>query len=150
MTLIKFYNPVQTTYQNEDGSNAFEQLTRNFLPESVFSGSKKNLPYANITENDDAYNIEMALPGVNKKDIKIDHDDGYLTVKVESEKNKGDVQSNYAIREFDYDHASRTFRIGRKIEINKIKASYNNGLLVLVLPKKEEFVHKPARSITVE
>ena len=150
MTLLKFYEPVQTSFHHENDSDAFENLSRYFMPEMHPYGNSKRLPSTNIAEDDQGYRIEMALPGVDKKDIRIDHDNGSLTISVESPEQKEEAQQAYTVREFDYAGTSRTFRIGRRVDGEKIKASYKQGLLVLTLPKREEFIPKPAKSIAIE
>ena len=150
MKLIKFYDPVQTSFHCENGFDTFESLSRHFSPEESHFSSRRTLPRTNISEDDQAYRIEMALPGVDKKDIKIDHDNGVLKVRVDAHTKKDEAQLPYAVREFNYADASRTFRIGDKVDAGRISASYKQGLLVLLLPKKDEFIPKPARSISVE
>lgn len=150
MKLIKFYNPAQTSFHCDNGFDAFESLSRHFIPEDNTFSSWRAHPRTNISEDDQSFRIEMALPGVDKKDIKIDHDNGVLTVRVDVNKKKEEAQPHYAVREFNYADASRTFRIGDKVDAGRITASYKQGLLVLLLPKREEFVPKPARSISVE
>jgi len=154
--MLKFYEPVQTFFHHENGLDHFERLTRHFLPEvNTYASSRTHLQ-TNIKEDDNSYRIEMALPGVEKKNIRIEHENGYLTVRVDphekadsQEKNEEELP-HYDVREFDYHGASRTFRTGNRVDGDKITASYNQGLLVLRLPKKEEFVPRPARSISVE
>lgn len=150
MTLLKFYDPVQTSYQHENGLDAFENLSRHFLSEESPFGTRRTLPRTNIIEDDNGYRIEMALPGIDKKDIRIDHDNGSLTVSVDTQEEKNEEGTRYASREFDYAGATRTFRIGKRVDGDKITANYNQGLLVMFLPIKEEFIPKPARSISVK
>jgi HSP20 family protein len=110
-----------------------------------YSGS---IPASNITESDKDYRIEVALPGVDKENINIKHENGFLTVQVERSGNeKGEV---FTRQEFDYSGTSRSYRIGDKIDTENIAARYENGLLILHLPKKEAYVSKPVKSIAIE
>jgi HSP20 family protein len=85
---------------------------------------------------------------VDKKDIRVEHEKGILTIRLEkSEENKDN--EGYTRKEFDFSGASRTFRTGEKIDTENISARYENGVLTVQLPKKEAFV-KPAKLIPVE
>jgi HSP20 family protein len=149
MTTIRFYNPVQSAYRDEYSNNAYEQLLRHIQAGGPCGCNRESVPASNISETDKEYLIEMAMPGVDKKNISIHHDNGNLTVRAEKQ---GETESSelYTRQEFDYSGTSRTFRIGNRIDTENIAAKYENGLLILHLPKKEAFVNKPARSIAVE
>jgi HSP20 family protein len=89
----------------------------------------------------------MALPGVDKKNIRVEHEKGILTIRIEKSEDK--EKEGYTRKEFDFAGASRTFKTGEKIDTDNISARYENGVLTVQLPKKEAFV-KPARMIEVE
>jgi HSP20 family protein len=137
MSFIRFYNP-DLFNRDENSDEAYEKLVQRFNP----------VPASNILETESAFQIEMALPGVDKKDIRVEHEKGILTIRLEKpEENK--ENDGYTRKEFDYRGASRTFRTGEKIDTENISARYENGVLTVQLPKKEAFV-KPARMISVE
>ena len=96
-----------------------------------------------IIEHDDEYVIEAELPGFEKKDINIDIDGDYLTIKAEtkSEKEEKQCKGNYICRERRYGSFSRTFDISN-INHEKISAEHNNGVLKITLPKLEEVKSK--------
>jgi HSP20 family protein len=134
--------------KDEQSNAAYDNWTKRFND----CNCNNSIPSANITESDKFYRIEMALPGVDKNRIEIKHENQVLTVSVNNEENKEEnkEQNQYQHREYDYRAASRTFKTGDKIDADHITAQYENGILTLILPKKEEFVKRPAQTIAVQ
>ena len=89
-----------------------------------------------IYEKDGNYCIEMDLPGYDKKDIDINFDNKYLTITVSKEEEEKDEEKNYIRRERSYGSYKRQFFLG-DINEEEIKAEFNNGILKVVVPKKE-------------
>lgn len=149
MAYIRFYSPYYSANRDENSSEAYNQLMRHFNSENNCGCNSQRVPAANISETDQEYLIEMAMPGVDKKDIEMRHENGYLHISV----NKQDEQINdekFNLKEFDYSGASRVFKTGNKVDSDKISARYENGILYVSLAKKEAYVKKPAQSIVVE
>ena len=145
MAFIRFYNP-DLCNRDENSNEAYENLIQRF--NHGFGLNHNDAPAANIMETETGFQIEMALPGVDKKDIRVEHDKGILTIRIEkSGENK--EKEGYTRKEFDFSGASRTFRTGEKIDAENISARYENGVLTVQLPKKEAFL-KPAKMISVE
>ncbi len=92
-------------------------------------------PATNIMESDDAFIIDIATPGISKEDIKINLDKDVLTVSYENGK---EDNANYTLREFANHSFCRSFSIPETIDAEMINAKFNNGILNVVLPKKEE------------
>ncbi len=92
-----------------------------------------------VKEAENHYQIEIELPGYNKEDIHADLKDGYLTISAErkEEKEKKDDKGNYIRRERRYGNCSRSFYVGKEITENDIKANFKNGILTLLVAKKE-------------
>ncbi len=92
-----------------------------------------------VKEAENQYQIEMELPGYNKEDIHADLKDGYLTISAEhiENKDKKDHKGNYIRRERRYGNCSRSFFVGKDITEEDIKANFKNGILTLIVPKKE-------------
>ena len=92
-----------------------------------------------IYEKDGDYHIEMDVPGFKKEEISIDVKDGYLTIKAEknNEENESDEDKNYIRRERSYSKYERSFYLG-DLDQDKIDAEYTNGMLKIVVPKKEQ------------
>ncbi|WP_299577117.1 Hsp20/alpha crystallin family protein [uncultured Sunxiuqinia sp.] len=116
-----------------------------------FSNTNTTLPSVNIKEDDNGFEVEMAAPGFEKNDFKIDLDNSMLTIssekKVDSETKKG---QQFTQREFSYQSFSRSFTLPQSAESDKITASYANGILKISIPKKEEAKPKPARNIEIK
>jgi HSP20 family protein len=98
-------------------------------------------PATNVTENKEAYLIEMAAPGFNKEDFKLSMEKFVLTVSTEVEKEQKNAENEepqYRMREFGRRNFSRSFSLPETIDQDSIKAEYLNGILSVTIPKKEE------------
>ena len=93
-------------------------------------------PSVNIVENTKDFKIELAAPGLEKKDFKIEVDKDVLTISVEKEKEKSEGKKNYTRKEYSYNAFSRSFNVPENSVPDKINAEYNNGILTLSLPKR--------------
>lgn len=113
------------------------------------------LPKVNIREAKDAYYVDMAVPGMKKTDFHIDLDNKVLSIsndvveKNKEESGKNEEEGNYTRREFGYASFKRSFSLPETIKEENIKASYSDGILSIHLPKKEESIQKPPRSIKI-
>ena len=107
------------------------------------------LPAVNVLDNDEEYIVEMAVPGLKKSDFDINLDNQMLTISAELDETRERVSENYTRREFGYSSFKRTFSLPETVEIDKIEAKYNEGLLKVVLPKRDEAKKKPLRQIKV-
>ena len=115
---------------------------------SNYSSTNTSLPAVNIKESDDEFMIEVATPGMKKEDFSINYDNGRLTIS--SEKEEENVDENYNRREFSYQSFCRSFKVvDNVIDNQKIKAKYEDGILYINLPKREEIKPKPAKQITI-
>jgi len=108
-----------------------------------------NVPAANIKENKNEFVIELAAPGMSKKDLHIDVKDGALTISAEKKEETKKEEENYTRQEFNYQSFRRSFSLPDTVIADDIKAKYDDGVLRLTLPKKEEAKQKPAKSIQV-
>lgn len=100
--------------------------------------------YANVEETPEGYKISLAAPGYQKSEIEISLDKFKLTVKGSKQKN---TDIKYTTKEFDFSSFERAFYLPENIEIDKIEAKSENGILSIFIPKAEE---KPAINITVK
>ncbi len=118
---------------------------------SNFSSTNTTLPAVNIRENEDQYLIEVAAPGMKKGDFQVKLDNNQLTISSERKtQEEKPADGNYFRREFSYQSFKRTFTISeQEIEGDKISATYNDGILSVLLPKREEVKPKPAREIKI-
>lgn len=110
-----------------------------------FMGKTLTIPAVNITDNKDDFSVSLAVPGMKKDDFKIDVDGNMLTISCETEENKEEKEPKYTRKEYNYSSFSRSFTIPDEVDREKIDARYENGVLKLSLPKKEE-VKKVAAS----
>lgn len=96
------------------------------------------VPAVNVAETSDAYIIELAAPGLDKSDFKINVDGEVLTISGEKSAEKSSEHKKYNKREYSYTSFSRSFTLPESIDHSKIHASYQDGVLSLEIGKKEE------------
>lgn len=132
----------------------FDSLLNNFMGGDFFMNQSglycgnQSLPAVNIIENDDQYLIELSAAGLKKEDFNIEFNNGKLTVSAKEANSKKEV--TYKQREFNYAGFSRTFIVPKqKVEDGNISATYENGVLSVMLPKREEVKPKPARNVEI-
>jgi|SRR5690554_1144450 len=117
---------------------------------SNFSGPNSTLPAVNVHETDDDYILEVAAPGMSKKDFKINYQNNTLTISSEKQEEKEDKNNNYSRKEFSYQSFQRSFTVpGNVVDSEKISATYADGILNVKIPKREEVKPKPAREIKI-
>lgn len=138
--------------------NRFPDLFNRFMDNDLFDWSSKHfsntnttIPAVNIREDHDGYEVEMAAPGLEKKDFKVELNDQVLTIssvkQFENETNEG---QRFTSREFSYQSFSRSFTLPNTVEQDNIKAQYEDGLLRIRIPKKEEAKAKPPKQIAIQ
>ncbi len=108
-----------------------------FIP-SVDRFSRSNQMKCDIYEKDGKYNIEMDIPGYDKKDISIEVDKDVLTVTASKEKEENDESKNYIRRERFCGTFSRSFNLGSDVDLENIDAEFVKGMLKITIPKTEE------------
>jgi len=138
-------------------SSAMPSLVDRFLDGEMFDWSNRNfsitnttLPSVNIKDNEEAFKVEVAAPGFEKGDFKIELNRNLLTIssekKTENETKEGEV---FTKREFSYQSFTRSFTLPEIANGEAIKANYENGILTVEIPKREEAKPKPARMIEI-
>lgn len=120
----------------------------------LFNGGEEeefNLtPAMNVKEMDKDIQVEMAAPGLAKEDFKITLDDGILTISAEKEQKEEEKREGYMRKEFSYNSFSRSVRLPENVDENKdVQAKYENGVLKLMLHKKEGMETKKPKTIKV-
>ncbi|MFN5422320.1 MAG: Hsp20/alpha crystallin family protein [bacterium] len=108
-----------------------------------------HMPAVNVKETDDNYIISMAAPGLEKKDFKIDVNGTLMTISAERDQKTEEKDESYSKREYSYSSFSRSFTLPDDSVTDKIDATYVNGELKLVIPKKEEAKKTPHQKISV-
>jgi HSP20 family protein len=96
------------------------------------------VPAVNITENKDDYSVSLAVPGMKKDDFKIDVDGNMLTISCEKGESKEEKDKKFTRKEYNYSSFSRSFTLPDEVNKEKIDAKYEDGVLKLSLPRKEE------------
>jgi len=109
-----------------------------------------NIPAVNIAEKKERFEISLAAPGMKKDDFNIDVDGNVLTISAETKEEKEEKEERYTRKEFSYSSFSRTFTLPEGVNKDKIDASYENGLLLLTLPKTEEAKKAASKHISVK
>jgi HSP20 family protein len=115
-----------------------------------FSSTNTTLPAVNVRETENEYELEVAAPGMKKDNFKINLDKDQLTISSEWKGEKKEKDGDYTRKEFSYQSFQRSFTIPEHlVDGEKISAKYNDGILRVILPKKEEAKPKPAREIKI-
>lgn len=144
MSLVRFSNAYPTLFDRFFDNDLFDWSNRNF------SSTNTTLPSVNIKETNDDFEVEVAAPGFSKTDFKIELNHDVLTVSSDKEiENETKDGQQFTRREFSYQSFSRSFTLPNSADSDKIKALYENGILKIVIPKKEEAKPKPARQIAI-
>jgi len=145
MSLVRFSNQSPSLFDRFFDNELFDWSNKNY------SNTNTTLPSVNIKEDNDGFEVEMAAPGFNKEDFKVELNNSVLTVssekKVENETKEG---QQFTRKEFSYQSFSRSFTLPNIVEGDKISAKYENGLLVISIPKKEEAKPQPAKKIEIK
>ena len=144
MLVLRNTNQVPSLFDRFFDGDMFDWSNRNF------SNTNTTIPSVNIKENTDAFMVEVAAPGFEKGDFKIELNLNTLSIssekKVENETKEGEV---FTKREFSYQSFSRSFTLPQIADGDRIEANYQNGILTVLIPKREEAKPKPARMIEI-
>lgn len=145
MLLVKNSNQLPSLFDRFFDGELFDWNNRNF------SNTNTTLPSVNIKEDQDKFTVEVAAPGFDKSDFKLELNHNSLTIssekKVENETKEGEV---FTKREFSYQSFTRSFTLPQIADGERIEANYDNGILNVVIPKKEEAKPKPSRVIEIK
>ena len=140
-------------WRRGDWLPAFNNMVENFFNDEDFFNNWKvatTVPAVNVIETDTGYNLELAAPGMQKEDFKVEIKNGMLTISAATKKETEEKKENYARREFSYSAFSRAFHLPENAVTEQVKAIYTDGVSKLTLPKtlvsKSE---EPVKKITV-
>jgi HSP20 family protein len=125
-------------------SNLFDD---DFFP--VLTNRTSSMPAVNIKENEKNFTLELAVPGMDKKDLKIDINEDVLTISSETRNETEENVDGYKRKEFSYSSFCRSFYIPENVNKDKIEASYKDGILSVELPKQEEEKNKISKQIKI-
>jgi len=120
--------------------NALSDVFQNFFDNEFVDIFNRRFsdPAANILDNADSFQLELAAPGMKKSDFKIHLENNVLTISSDVQDEKTEDGKNYTRKEFHYGAFTRSFTLPKTIDLEKITADYDNGILNVQLPKKDE------------
>jgi HSP20 family protein len=149
MNLVRFYNPRYSVNRNLV-NEMFNNLMTNDYHENYLQNAKKQ-PATNVFETETDFRIELLLPGFSKEDVQINYHKNLLTVKVDKPESESNITEGfkYAHREFGVFNFEKQFQVPNTVKVESIDAKFENGVLNLVLPKKEEALEKSPIDIKV-
>ena len=125
------------------GRDPFELL------DTVFGAPGGSFGYADLSETDEGYELQIDLPGMKKDDVAIDYSDGILTISGERSDEREDKRKGYYLSERSYGAYERSFRVPDSVEPDRIAAEFRDGVHTVKLPKSEE-AQKSSRRIDVK
>ena len=144
MSLVKFSNQVPSLFDRFFEGDLFDWSNRNY------SQTNTTLPSVNIKEKADEFQVDVAAPGFDKNDFKLELHHDLLTISSEKQiENETKENEQFTKREFSYQSFSRSFTLPNIADAEGIGASYKNGILHISIPKKEEAKPKPSRMIEI-
>ncbi|HUV00512.1 MAG TPA: Hsp20/alpha crystallin family protein [Bacteroidales bacterium] len=118
-----------------------------FFP--VLSSNTTSMPAVNIKEDEKKYTLELAVPGIDRKELKIDINEDVLTISSETRNEAEENKDGYKRKEFSYSSFCRSFQIPENVNQDKIEANYKDGILTVGLPKVEEEKNKITRQVKI-
>ena len=146
MTLVKVNNPLSKTFDGmmKELFNEFPAAVNKAVREDVL-----HFPPVNIVDKKDSYQLEVAAPGFEKADFNVKLEGNILTISTEKKETVSESTDKMIRQEFSYRSFKRSFTIDEKIDGENISAKYENGILKLVLPKKED-LKSGAKDINIQ
>jgi len=108
-----------------------------------------SMPAVNIREDEKKYSLELAVPGIDKKDLKIDINEDVITISSETKNETEENKDGYKRKEFSYSSFCRSFYIPENVDRDHIEANYKDGVLTVGLPKQEEEKSKITRQVKI-
>jgi HSP20 family protein len=139
--------------REDDNSPVFSNIWNNFLNRDMddfyVNGMTLRTPSVNIIEGKEDFTIEVAAPGLLKEDFSVNIDHNLLTIEAKKELKSESKEERFTRREFCYNTFRRSFTLPESIVQEEIDAKYENGILHIILPKKEEAKVRPSREIAI-
>tara|TARA_B100001063_G_scaffold76820_2_gene71300 strand:- start:228 stop:650 length:423 start_codon:yes stop_codon:yes gene_type:complete len=133
-----------------NNNNVFPSLMNEFFNDDLrmnFFNRRHSVPSVNSVENNDSFEIDLAVPGMKKDDFTIELNDKILVIS--SDNSDYDQNERKRLNEFNYSSFQRSFKVPESVELDKIKANYKNGILKIKLPKRKDSITKPNRVIDI-
>ena len=147
MNLVKKNGGLPSLLSDFFGSSLID---RDFFDLDVFpSRLGINVPTANVTETAKEFRIELAAPGLERKDFNVEVDNHMLKISAEKEEEKKEKDGEYSRREYSFNSFSRSFALPENVKEGNIDAKYENGVLKVSIPKAKETPVTPSHKVSV-
>jgi HSP20 family protein len=152
MTIVKWKNPFfngqleKPVGFNSPFTGVFEDLFGDAYFKNDFAA---HVPSVNVSKEKEELHLELSAPGFSKEDIKVEVENGLLTISGSHKVEEENKEKTYYRKEFSYGSFKRSFNLPDEYNAENISARYENGVLKLVVPKKEE-IRSASRSIAIE
>jgi len=138
MTLVR-YNPNRSYLSMQDTMNSLVNALFNSELSDTGSENGEYAPRMDMKETDNAFEVKLTMPGIDKDNLDISVTDGVLTVKGETkEDEEKEENGKWLVREHKHVAYYRSVRLPSEVQAEKAEAEYKNGVLLLTLPKAEE------------
>ncbi len=145
MSLVQIQKPMPSLFDRFFEGDLFDWSNRNF------SLTNTTLPSVNVKENPNEFNVEVAAPGFDKGDFRLELNHDILTISSEKNiENETKEDEHFSKREFSYQSFTRSFTLPNTVDGERIDATYENGILRIQIPKREEAKPKPSRMIEIK
>jgi HSP20 family protein len=118
-----------------------------FFP--LVSNRNTSMPAVNIREDEKKFTLDLAVPGIDKKDLKIEINEDVITISSEHKEEKEETRDDFKRREFSYSSFCRSFYLPENVNKDKIEANYKYGILTVELPKETEEKAKLSRQVKI-
>lgn len=141
-------------WRRNDWFPSFNAMVDNFFSDTddFFKGwprTSETIPAVNVVDGKEGYELEVAAPGMKKEDFKVEVKNGMLTISAEGKQEKEEKKDNYTRKEFSYTSFSRSFWLPENVDAEAIKATYNDGLLRLNVPKTKVIAEPEVKKIAI-
>jgi HSP20 family protein len=126
-----------------------DRFFKRFWDDDMGWSQKGSFPAVNIAEDENQFTVELAAPGLDKKDLKVTVDHNVLTIEASKEQKTEEKNDNYRRVEFNYSNFKRSFTLPDEVNADKIASKYENGVIHIDLPKRDEAKPRPIREVKV-
>jgi HSP20 family protein len=137
-------------YQPTGISKMFDNFFGNSITDFMGGDFAMTQPSVNVVETHDRFRIEVAAPGLERGDFDIQVENDHLLIKAEREHKDEVKEDSFVRREFNYTSFTRNFQLPKSVDGEGIGAKYENGVLTIELPKKEEVKGQPVKRIEIK
>jgi len=141
MSIVKF-SPYRNSLFNQLVNDFFYDWEKSIAQTRGSDDVRYVVPAVNVSENEQGYRIEVAVPGIQKDDFQVEIEDKNLIVKSSKKEETQKKTENYTVREFNYASFYRSFHLPETVDVDSISAQYENGVLHITLPKLQPKIAK--------